>query len=348
MERDRKAYRILVLEDNEGDFVLLEDFLEEQILAPELIWVSSFAQARAYLRQNHPPLDLILLDLSLPDCHGKELIEAVLPLCADTPVIVLTGYSDVNFGIESLSMGISDYLLKDAISAPALYKSLRYSIERKKYNQALQASEKRYSDLFHLNPQPMWVFDLETLFFLNVNQAAIQHYGYSQAEFLQMQVRDIRPVEDKLGFDEVLLRAQDQPEMLTQGIFRHQKKDGTIIHVEIKTSHLDYQGRAARMVLVNDVTAQLHYVKTIEAQNEAFKDITWMQSHVVRAPLARLMGLVDLMASDHCANEQTYLLKAIHQSAQELDQVIHRIVRKAETTQSTESRTVPLRKRKLP
>lgn len=345
MERDRHAYRILILEDNEGNYVLLEDFLEEQILAPELIWVTSFEAARQFLAANTLPLDVILLDLSLPDRQGQALIEAMLQICGETPVIVLTGYSDINFGIASLSLGVSDYLLKDELSGSSLYKSLRYSMERQKYNQALLASEKRYSDLFHLSPQPMWVFDVTSLKFLNVNQAAIQHYGYSHEEFLQMQVRDIRPEADRQLFDLVLERTRSQ-NIGTPGIFRHQKKNGEIIQVELKVKPIRYQGSEAMLVLANDVTPQLQYIKTIETQNAAFKDITWMQSHVVRAPLARLMGLMELLESSEHPAEQNDLIKALKISAQELDSVIHSIVRKAESTQLDEVLPAPVRRRR--
>lgn len=332
MERDRKSYRILILEDNEGDYVLLEDFLEERILAPELIWVTSFEAAQRWLATHREPLDIILLDLSLPDRQGKALIEALLQICGETPVIVLTGYSDISFGVDSLSLGVSDYLLKDELSPSSLYKSLRYSMERQKYNQALLASEKRYSDLFHLSPQPMWVFDVHSLRFLNVNQAALQQYGYSHAEFLQMQVRDIRPEADRSLFDVVLERTRRQ-QIAAPGIFRHQKKNGEIIQVELKVKPVKYQNKDAMLVLASDVTDQLQYIKTIETQNAAFKDITWMQSHVVRAPLARLMGLVELLDIDEDPEAQKDLFAGIQASAQELDSVIHRIVRRAESTQ---------------
>src|SRR5690606_34852793 len=112
----------------------------------------------------------------------------VMALAKSTPVIVLTGYSDIDFGIKSLSMGISDYLLKEELSATSLYKSIMYSIERKEIYRTLKESEKRYKDLFHLSPEPMWLYDVETLKFLDINNAAIKHYGFSREEFLNMTI----------------------------------------------------------------------------------------------------------------------------------------------------------------
>ncbi|MCX6221188.1 MAG: PAS domain S-box protein [Bacteroidia bacterium] len=69
-------------------------------------------------------------------------------------------------------------------------------IDRKQIEGALEESENKYRSLFANNPQPMWIYDLETLAFLEVNQVAINHYGYSKEEFLSMTIKDIRPAED--------------------------------------------------------------------------------------------------------------------------------------------------------
>jgi len=330
MRRDKRAYRFLIIEDNPGDFTLIEDFLEEQILAPELIHVQTCEAALTYLSQPQNQVDVVLLDLSLPDKQGTELISQVLAHSTGIPVIVLTGHSDIDFGIKSLALGISDYLLKDDLSAVSLYKSILYSLERHKHTLNLEASEKRYSDLFHLSPQPMWVFDVATERFLNVNQAAIQHYGYSLQEFQALTLRDIRPAEDLPLLAQELQRLSQEPLMLNHGVFRHRKKNGEIIQVELKTSHINYQGRPARLVLANDVTERFQYVQAIEAQNENFREITWMQSHVVRAPLARIMGLVQLIEMDYPTQERPQHLQEILNSAHELDGIIQEIVKKAE------------------
>src|SRR5690606_12859842 len=124
--------------------------------------------------------DVILLDLTLPDMSGKELICEILKIAPDRPVVILTGYLDIEFSIQSISMGISDYLLKDELNGTSLYKTIIYCIERRKRTTQLKESEKRYCDLFHLNPQPMWVYALNSLKFLDVNAAAIDHYGYTR------------------------------------------------------------------------------------------------------------------------------------------------------------------------
>ena len=117
---------------------------------------------------------------------------------------------------------------------------------------ALRCSEEHYRLLFDANPQPMWVFDRETFAFLAVNQAAVAHYGWSREEFLTMTALDIRPPEEVSALLEVTSRLADAP--LRAGVFRHRKKDGSLIDVETMGNPLRLYDRSAVMVLANDVT----------------------------------------------------------------------------------------------
>jgi PAS domain S-box-containing protein len=125
---------------------------------------------------------------------------------------------------------------------------------------ALRTSEGRYRQLFESNPHPMWVFDTETLAFLAVNDAAVAKYGYSAEEFLKMTIRDIRPPEDLHTLEK---NVGSTPRGYEQtSTWRHLKKDGTVIDVEISSHDISFSGRQARLVLATDVTEK----RRIEAQ----------------------------------------------------------------------------------
>ena len=125
--------------------------------------------------------------------------------------------------------------------------------DRKKTQTRLSLSEKKYRLLFQSNPLPMWVFDLQTLAFLTVNKAAVQHYGYSKEEFLRMTIRDIRP--SQTITEDFLKVAHSPQKSLNGGIWQHKKKNGEIILVNVILNKVEYEGRSARLVLVHDVTA---------------------------------------------------------------------------------------------
>jgi PAS domain S-box-containing protein len=254
MRKDKNKFTFLVIEDNPGDFVLVEDYLNEQILEPTIIRAGNFTQAISLLKSGDTHFDVILLDLTLPDKSGKELIKEILPLTGQSPLIILTGYSDIDFSVQSISEGVSDYLLKDELNAASLYKSIIHCQERRKSIQQLRESEKRYSDLFRLNPQPMWVYDPVNLSFVQVNKAAVDHYGYSEEEFLSMTILDIRPKEEVARVKKILHTVPNVSTGVHNGKFLHLKKNGEQIEVDIYSNFIQIKEKEFRLVIATDVT----------------------------------------------------------------------------------------------
>ncbi len=107
--------------------------------------------------------------------------------------------------------------------------------------------EEGYLRFFEQNPFPMWIYDLDTLSFLTVNRAALEHYGYSRDEFLAMTIADIRPKEDVPSLLENILTVGEDIDHA--GVWRHLTKDGTVIHVEITSYPLDFKGAPMHQVV---------------------------------------------------------------------------------------------------
>ncbi len=137
--------------------------------------------------------------------------------------------------------------------------------------EALRESEAQYRLLFESNPQAMWVYDLETLRFLAVNDAAVNHYGYSRAEFLEMTLKDIRPPEDVPLLCEYI--ASENSEIDHAGEWRHRKKDGTITIVEITSHRLNFAGRLAEFVLASDITERRRAENALRASEDRYRDL---------------------------------------------------------------------------
>jgi two-component system, cell cycle sensor histidine kinase and response regulator CckA len=145
-------------------------------------------------------------------------------------------------------------------SIGAVVCSFRDETERRQAEEAARASAEDFRAFFERQPLPMWVYDQESLRFLAVNDAAVAHYGYTREEFLSMTVESIRSVEDAA-------RAPDRPTnpagaMATRGIYRHRKKDGTIIEAEVHAAPVQLEGWPALLVVAKDVSEQ----KTLERQ----------------------------------------------------------------------------------
>jgi PAS domain S-box-containing protein len=154
--------------------------------------------------------------------------------------------------------------------------------------------------LFAHNPQPMWVYDLHTLAFLEVNEAAVHQYGYTREEFLAMRLPDIRPTEDEARLlDDV---RQPRPAWQDSGEWRHRTKDGRVLDVEITSHTLVFAGRPAALVCAHDVTARKRAEeerqRLLEQAQEALRvrdAFLQAASHDLRTPLTVLSGHADLL-----------------------------------------------------
>lgn len=135
-------------------------------------------------------------------------------------------------------------------------------IVRKQAEEKLMESELRYRRLFETNPNPIIVFDVETLGFLAVNEEAVRLYGYSHEEFRKMTLKDIRPPEDLIILQKAL--AQNEAGIARFHSVRHQKKDGSLIEVEIIVEPITFAGRRAKLTLINDVTESRRVQEALE------------------------------------------------------------------------------------
>lgn len=264
-----RPFSILIIEDNPGDYVLIEDHLRDQVINPYIKNTTSFKATKELLTSGEL-FDVIFLDITLPDLSGKQLVKELLEIAGDTPIIALTGYEDKDFSVKTLSLGISDYLFKDELNPSLLYKSIVYNIERKRISLELRESEKKYRTLFHVCPIPMWVFDPGTLKFLNVNNAALKHYGYSNEEFLSMTIKDIRPSYEIDKMQSAVEKNKDNSSLFS-GIFDHRKKDGSIIHVEIQSNKIIFNGKEAKLIIAIDVTEKLKAEEALKLSEQLFK-----------------------------------------------------------------------------
>lgn len=329
MIKDSLPLSILIIEDNLGDFVLLEDHLLEKFNTIQIFQEESFDAAILNI-QSAKKIDIILLDLMLPYLQGEALVEKIQKYSEDIPIIILTGYTDIDLARKILSMGISDFLIKDEISPEILYKSIIYSLERKSYINGLNKTKKTYQDLFNLSPQPMWLYDTSSLAFLDVNQAAITKYGYTLEEFKSKTIRDIRPKEEMKSLDYSLAERVSKDAYGFAGIFLHTLKSGKTINVEVYSSNIEYNDKQVRLVLVNDVTDKLEHIKQIETQNVKLRNIAWTQSHVVRAPLSRILGIINLIELESFNSEDLpFLINQLKLSGSEMDVIVRNIVSEA-------------------
>ncbi len=212
------------------------------------------------------------------------------------------------------------------LTAALLYVLIRrYNSELNDKVAKLQKSDERYRLLFDSSPSPGFIYDPQTQQILKVNNAALKYYGYTEEEFSHMSILTIEDEEtiDLSSLEEKLNIPKDEEMEHIHGIHRHKKKDGKNTFVYMQGSVVIYKGVPAYIVIVTDITHQLKYIDTVEQQNEKLNRIAWLQSHVVRAPLASLMGLVHLLKDEN--QDRNDLVEKVLNAADTLDDVIREI-----------------------
>ena len=277
MKHKYSSLHLLIIEDHLGDYILIEEYLREEHEEIKLTRAISYKQATEYLDTNL--YDAVMLDLSLPDSgDAYSLVKDIVKLADKIPVIVLTGNSNKSFGVETLSLGISDYLFKDELNSIQLAKSLDYSIERKKIENQLIESERKYKSLFDLSPLPMFVVDREHLKFLSVNDAAVNMYGYTREEFLKMTVRDLWAEKEEPEIEDLVSARRNEYFNLKVS---HHTKFGEQLFLEVESNPIIFDGIPARVSLINNVTAQLAAEKALSLSERRFKALVQDGSEIV-------------------------------------------------------------------
>ncbi|APG59039.1 response regulator [Christiangramia salexigens] len=257
--------KILLIEDNQGDIELISVYLKEQADEIQIITAQRYSEAKALLENSKSSFDTILLDLSLPDLRGEELILNILKIANSIPVIVLTGYRDISFSIKSLGMGVADYLFKDELTPLGLQKSILLNIERKNHIQKFRGFSGSYRNLIGEYNSPAFVWDFATGKILDCNEVALQVYGYTLSEFFQLNIKDIHPPGDEFNQN-----SKDNFQDSLAGVWKHRTRDGRTLYMSISSYIRNFKGSNATLVVLQDVTRKYTDEKAWEETNNNY------------------------------------------------------------------------------
>lgn len=298
-----KQIHILLIEDNLGDITLIKEYIDAQFSSSYITVARNYCESLVIISDTTTAFDIILLDLNLPDKNGELLVkEIIVNEKIKCPIIILTGYRDMGFSIKSISLGISDYLLKDELTSGMLYKSIIYAIERSASKLKLKESESKFSLFFNLSPQPKWVYSLVTSKFINVNEAAIKHYGYTEQEFLKMGLVDLHVPEERKQISK-RIKYVFSKKLSLSGSFRQIKKSGEEIDVEVYSTFLIIDERPCWTVIAIDVTEKnMTEIKLTQAiiktqEDERFAIGSELHDNICQILVSSMLNLSSIKSS---------------------------------------------------
>ena len=256
---------VLIVEDNPGDLFLLQETLRMTRLSFErTLKARSAAEAIDIL--NEHTISLVLLDLSLPDSSGFNSFEQINEYAPDIPIIVLTGLADMELALETMASGAQDYLIKGEFDERLLAKSIQYSIERNRIRESLRESNESYRNLFYNNPMPIFIWSLETMQILEMNEIALKEYGYTREELLGMNVLDLR-LENEHELTLSFIQEFLQTDVTKRSdIWHHRKKNGEVMVLDISSQKIEYKGVPAILAIHNNITEKVQLEEKLEEE----------------------------------------------------------------------------------
>lgn len=212
--------------------------------------------------------------------------------------------------------------------------------DRKRIETQLLQTANQYRLLFETNPNPMWIFDLETLRFLAVNQSAILKYGYSESEFLSMILADIRLLDQFDYLHNMISNFKCSSSLIFVCEAKHWKRDGTIIDVEINSHRITWHNKAAGFVLIKDITAEKtalrdrqHSQALLEEAQRVARLGNW-EYNLATGKINWSKQLFNLYDREPEQSEPSYdeLLSIFHpEDAEKLNQAVKRVISTGES-----------------
>ncbi|HEY0763239.1 MAG TPA: ATP-binding protein [Pyrinomonadaceae bacterium] len=288
-----EALKALIVEDSEDDAQLL---LRELRRGDYLVTFERVENAEQMSRAlAYEKFDIVFAEYSLPQFDAPRALELLRQSGNDIPFIIVSGTVSEDVAVLAMKAGAHDYLTKSNLKRllVAVQRELKEAQQRdahRKADEALLISDAQYRMLFDSNPQPMWVYDAKTLRFLAVNEAAIRHYGYSRSEFMAMTIKNIRTPETIPALPKET--AVDTEAYSNSGVWRHRKKDGSVIDVEVTSHGIVFGGKQAQLVLALDVTEKLKARYAVQEKADELASMTQQLWHA-----SKLVTMGELAAS---------------------------------------------------
>jgi PAS domain S-box-containing protein/putative nucleotidyltransferase with HDIG domain len=243
--------KVLIIEDNPADARLVKEILSENdSTAYDLKYADRLSDGLKMISENS--LDIVLLDLSLSDSAGLDIISAITVKNSFIPMVILTGTDNLDTATSALDMGAQDYLFKGQFDSAMLSRSIRYAIERKRFEIELKKSESKYRSLFENSVDGIYITTPQGKY-VDVNMSLVNMLGYkSKKELMSIDIKK-----------ELYVLEKERPGPYDRNrLFetRLKKKDGSIINVQISSSVIFEDGKPKYYQgIVRDFTEKIQF-----------------------------------------------------------------------------------------
>lgn len=238
-------------------------------------------------------------------------------------LLFLLNFIFVDLILVMVIIHIIESFEKTISRAEMLSEKLKLEVLGKTKNEKrLQEALTYYKSLFFFNPLPILIYDPINLSLKYVNKSALIGYGYSKKEFLQMTINELprcgaEVFKERIGSDFAKQKSE------------HFQKNGNRMDVEVYTSSIKFNDTWASLAIVRNISDEVAFLNALELQHEKMREIAYLQSHVIRNPLSKILGIAKLMQHEtNSNNDFAQYLNYLLASAEELDSLVAGIVNK--------------------
>ena len=267
-----ETLRVLLVEDSRGDAMVTRALVAEAGrragIRFEVEHVLGFADALQRLDAPAAPIDIVMLDLGLPDAEDVDPVADITRRHAGVAVVVMTANDDRATAVDSVVSGAQEFLRKGQASPDDLGRILRIAALRARLEQTMRESEAEHRALFENNPHPIWVIERGTLDILTANDAAVALLGWSPGELLELRFPQLHPDESEVELRAALHAPPDPPRAWHQ-----RTRDGRTLRVQLSAHEVLFRQRAALIVIAQDVTESLHRLELLQASEQRFREL---------------------------------------------------------------------------
>jgi len=275
MNFQKKGIHFLIIQNNQSDLEVIKNYIKEAFFEASFYIAKSLAEAK------HLLIDKIHLNIILVDTPILEDNEQNLEfLNTNLPIILLCNLEEEDFCNESLSKGISDYIIKNYASKKLVSKTIQNSLQKYKLEHKLDESEKKYKNLFHHSPLPKFIYDIETLAILDLNNAFLKKYGYTREEMLNLKTFHLVAPNDYENALDVLEKVRENGKF-SETFLKTLSKSGECVYIIAQSNEIEFDEKRARLVLITDVTEKLKTEKDSELTEQRFKALVQDGSELI-------------------------------------------------------------------
>ncbi len=268
-----KEYIILLVESKEADAILAKQEIGKVLEKVQFNIVKTKKGFVDQLKKFTP--DVVITAYKLASFDGLTALQLTREKSQHIPVIFLTATINEETAVECMKAGAVDYITKKHISrlGNAVIAAIKASVTEEaqiKTTDELVSTAEVYHNMFAYNPQPMFLFDIDTLDILEANNASLVLYGYTREEFLALTLKEISLVEKTPELEKT---TETQPNYHTAGNWWHLKKNGEVMDVEITSHIIDFNGRKACNMQITDITKQKQTWEILLSSEEKYRTL---------------------------------------------------------------------------